>query len=108
MENLLASALPFADAVSFEFDGINVTAQHVMARSVPLMRLLAFYDQFMIGESEYTAGTLCRLKCKTVNFLTRPDPTRGSGQESCNSGRVQTNGGTSQDTLCAYVRRIYK
>jgi len=35
MENLLASALPVADAVSFEFDGINVTAQHVMA---PLAR----------------------------------------------------------------------
>ena len=47
MENLLALALPVADAVSFEFDGINVTAQHVMARSVPLMRLLAFYDQFI-------------------------------------------------------------
>ena len=49
MENWLASALPVADAVSFEFDGINVTAQHVMARirSVPLMRLLAFYDQFI-------------------------------------------------------------
>jgi len=40
MENWLASALPVADAVSFEFDGINVTAQHVMARSAPLMRLL--------------------------------------------------------------------
>jgi len=39
--------LPVADAVSFEFDGINVTAQHVMARSVPLMRLFAFYDQFI-------------------------------------------------------------
>ena len=51
MENLLASALPVADAVSFEFDGINVTAQHVMARSVPLMRLLAFYDQFSIAVS---------------------------------------------------------
>ena len=52
MENLLASALPVADAVSFEFDGINVTAQHVMAplaRSVPLMRLLGFYDQFIKG-----------------------------------------------------------
>jgi len=47
MENWLASALPVDDAVSFEFDGINVTAQHVMARSVPLMRLLAFYDQFI-------------------------------------------------------------
>ena len=47
MENWLASALPVADVVSFEFDGINVTAQHVMARSVPLMRLLAFYDQFI-------------------------------------------------------------
>jgi len=34
MENWLASALPVADAVSFEFDGINVTAQHVMARTV--------------------------------------------------------------------------
>jgi len=49
MENWLASALPVpvADAVSFEFDGINVTAQHVMAWSVPLMHLLAFYDQFI-------------------------------------------------------------
>ena len=49
MENWLTSALPVVDAVSFEFDGINVIAQHVMAvaRSVPLMRLLAFYDQFI-------------------------------------------------------------
>jgi len=47
MENWLASALPVADAMSFEFDGINVTAQHETARSVPLMRLLAFYDQFI-------------------------------------------------------------
>jgi len=47
MANWLASALPVADAMSFEFDGINVTAQHVMAWSVPLMRLLAFYDQFI-------------------------------------------------------------
>jgi len=39
--------LQVADAVSFEFDGINATAQHVMARPVPLMRLLAFYDQFI-------------------------------------------------------------
>jgi len=43
-----ASAMPIiADAVSFEFDGINVTAQHVMAQTAPLMRLLAFYDQFI-------------------------------------------------------------
>jgi len=47
MENWLASALPVADVVSFEFDGINVTAQHVMARPVLLMHLLAFYDQFI-------------------------------------------------------------
>ena len=47
MENWLTSALPVADAVSFEFDGINVIAQHVMAGSVPLMRLLAFYDQLI-------------------------------------------------------------
>jgi len=47
MENWLASELPVADAVSFEFEGINVTAQHVMTRSVPLMCLLAFYDQFI-------------------------------------------------------------
>jgi len=48
MAKWLASALPVADAVSFEFDGccgINVTAQHVMAQTAPLMRLLAFYDQ---------------------------------------------------------------
>jgi len=30
MANWLALALPAADEVSFEFDGINVTAQHVM------------------------------------------------------------------------------
>jgi len=47
MENWLVSALPVADAVSFEFDDINVTAQRVMARSVPLMRLLTLYDQFI-------------------------------------------------------------
>jgi len=39
--------LPVADAVSFEFDDINVTAHHVMAQTAPLMRLLAFYDQFI-------------------------------------------------------------
>jgi len=32
MENWLASALPVADAVSFEFDDINVTAQRVMTQ----------------------------------------------------------------------------
>jgi len=32
MENWLASALPVADAVSFEFDDINVTAQRVRQR----------------------------------------------------------------------------
>jgi len=47
MANWLASALPVADAVSFEFVGINVTAQYVMAQIAPLMRLLAFYDQFI-------------------------------------------------------------
>jgi len=30
MAKWTASALPVADAVSFEFDRINVTAQHVM------------------------------------------------------------------------------
>ena len=37
MENWLASALPVADAVSFEFDDITVTAQHVMTLTAPLM-----------------------------------------------------------------------
>jgi len=37
MANWLASELPVADAVSFEFDGISVTAQHVMAETAPLM-----------------------------------------------------------------------
>ena len=37
MANWLVSALPVADAVSFEFDNINVTAQHVMTQTVPLM-----------------------------------------------------------------------
>ena len=49
MANWLASALPVAYAVSFEFDGINVTSQHVMAQMLwctPLMLLLGFYDQF--------------------------------------------------------------
>jgi len=36
MANWLASALPVADAVSFEFDDINVTA-HVMTQTAPLM-----------------------------------------------------------------------
>ena len=40
----MSCGVVYYDAVSFEFDDINVTAQHVMARSVPLMRLLAFYD----------------------------------------------------------------
>jgi len=42
MANWLALALPAADEVSFEFDGINVTAQRVMTQTAPLMRLLAF------------------------------------------------------------------
>ena len=37
MESWLASALPLADAVSFEFYYINVTAQHVMTQTAPLM-----------------------------------------------------------------------
>jgi len=37
MANWLASALPVADAVSFEFDDINVTAQRVMTQTAPLM-----------------------------------------------------------------------
>ena len=41
------SAATVADAVSCEFDGINVTAQHVKAQTAPLMRLLAFYDHFI-------------------------------------------------------------
>jgi len=28
------------------FDGINVTAQHLMAQTAPLMRLFAFYSFF--------------------------------------------------------------
>ena len=47
MANWLASALPVADAVSFEFDGINVTAQYVMTQIATLMRLVAFYDLFI-------------------------------------------------------------
>jgi len=37
MANWLASALPVADAVSFKFDDINVTAHHVMTQTAPLM-----------------------------------------------------------------------
>jgi len=37
MANWLASALPVADAVSFEFDDINVTAQHVMTQTATLL-----------------------------------------------------------------------
>ena len=47
MANWLASALPVADAVTFEFNDINITAQHVMTQTAPLMRLLAFYSQFI-------------------------------------------------------------
>jgi len=48
MENWLASALPVADAVSFEFDDINFTAQRVMTQTATLMAaILAFYDQFI-------------------------------------------------------------
>jgi len=36
-----------ADAVLFEFDGINVTSQHVMTQTAPLLHMLAFYDQFI-------------------------------------------------------------
>ena len=64
MENWLASALPVADAVSFEFDGINVTAQHVMARSVPLMRLLAFYETS-------SSKTIAVVKFRRIDVLMR-------------------------------------
>ena len=37
MENWLASALPVADAVSFEFDDINVTTQHVITQTAPVV-----------------------------------------------------------------------
>jgi len=37
MANWLASALLVADEVSFEFDDINVTAQHVMTQTAPMM-----------------------------------------------------------------------
>jgi len=37
MENWLSSALPVADAVSFKFDDINVTAQRVMTQTATLM-----------------------------------------------------------------------
>ena len=37
MENWLDSALPVANAVSFEFDDINVTAQRVMTQTATLM-----------------------------------------------------------------------
>jgi len=47
MAKWLASALPVADAVSFEFDGINVTTQHVMAQTAPTIRPLVFYDQMI-------------------------------------------------------------
>jgi len=33
MAKWLASALPVADTMSFEFDGIDVTAQHVIAQT---------------------------------------------------------------------------
>ena len=59
MENWLASALPVADAVSFKFDDINVTAQRVMTQTAPLM--LAFYDQFIkdYRGSQVTAQYVC-------------------------------------------------
>ena len=44
MANWLASALPVADAMSFEFDDINVTAQRV------IMRTDVFYER--TGERE--------------------------------------------------------
>jgi len=37
MENWLASALPVVDAVSFEFNDMNVTAQRVMTQTATLM-----------------------------------------------------------------------
>ena len=49
MANWLASALPVADAVSFEFDDINVTVYTAYddTDSASDGRLLAFYDQFI-------------------------------------------------------------
>ena len=54
LANWLASALPVADAVSFEFDDINVTSQHVMtlddasdALRLCDGRLLALNDQLI-------------------------------------------------------------
>jgi len=47
MANWLASALPVADAMSFEFDDINVTAQRV------IMRTDVFYERTGEREVEY-------------------------------------------------------
>ena len=49
MANWLASALPVADAVLFEFDDINVTVYTAYddTDSASDGRLLAFYDQFI-------------------------------------------------------------
>jgi len=49
MENWLASALPVAVAVSFEFDDISVTAQRVITQTTLLM---AAYSPFTISSSK--------------------------------------------------------
>jgi len=36
-----------ADAVSFEFNDINITAQHVMTQRLSCACMLAFHDQFI-------------------------------------------------------------
>ena len=51
MENWLASALPVADAVSFESDDINVTAQRVMTQT-QTATLIAACSPFMTSSSK--------------------------------------------------------
>ena len=58
LTNWLASALPVADAVSFEFDDINVTAQHVMTQTAPLISLMAACSPFTTSSSKTIVVTL--------------------------------------------------
>jgi len=64
LANWLASALPVADAVSFEFDDINVTALRVMTQTAPLM---AACSPFTTSSSK----TIVVVKFRRTNVIMR-------------------------------------
>jgi len=81
MANWLASALPVADAVSFEFDDINVTAQRVMTQTATLMAACSPFTtsssktivvvKFLPRDAMHKRGLCCHAVsvCPSVTFV---------------------------------------